>query len=197
MSLDFTAEVVVLTPEVRAAALAIGKPTALTRVMARQARNDLRAHFAQRHRENPNKLGGARSGFWLQVRGSVQQPVLLGKTSAVVVVEDPRLAQRVYGGVIKPKRAKVLTIPVHPQAYNRRARTIEGLVYIPMSRGETVGLLVMPASGGGLGEVYYALRKSVRQRADFKALPNFGWLQSRVVARAESWLRRELERRRR
>lgn len=191
MSLAFTAEFLRTTPEITATAKALGKEAVLTRVLGRQVRNDLMTHFAGRQQDSPNKLGAPRSNFWLQVRSSVQQPVLKGKTQAEVEVSDPRFMQKVHGGTIRPKRAKSLTIPVHPQAYNRRARTIDGLVFIPGDRGEVTGMLVMPAKDGGFGEIFYLLRKSVTQKRDPKALPSFSDLQAATTRRAERWLARQ------
>lgn len=193
MALTFSSSWVAITPELDRLRRVAGKPSrALTGVMARQVRNELQTHFARRHVENPNRLGAPRAGFWLQVRQSVQQPVFRGTASAEVVIADPRLAQKVYGGTIRAKRGKALTIPVHPAAYNRRAGTISGLVLLSDrgKKGDRVGLLVKPRPDKGFPEVYYLLKRSVTQGEDPEALPDFGALRRAALRRAEVFLRR-------
>lgn len=45
---------------------------------------------------------------------SVSGPIFVGSGRVRVSVTDFRLAQKVYGGTIRPKTAKALTIPVAP-----------------------------------------------------------------------------------
>lgn len=194
MALTFSGSVVAITPELDRLRRRVGKDARpVTTVMARSVRNDLQEHFRRRHADNPNWLGAPRSGFWLQVRSSVQQPVFSGRATADVVVADPRLAQKVYGGEIRAKRGRALTIPVHPKAYNRRAGTISGLVLLSdrgKAGGGRVGLLVKPRPDKGFPEVYYLLKTRVTQKADPEALPDFGVLQRRAVSRVERYLKR-------
>lgn len=80
-----------------------------------------------------------------------------------------------YGGRVTPKKAKALTIPVHPKAYGKRASDFPDLLYIPGADKATgtVGRLVMVKgrkTHGGRAmsrkgvelTTYFVLRTSVR-----------------------------------
>jgi len=75
-----------------------------------------------------------------------------------------------FGGVQRPKRARALTIPVHPKARGKRARDFTNLTLIPARPGadrENVGVLARVTNAGRKNEKvepYFALRTSVTIR---------------------------------
>lgn len=73
------------------------------------------------------------------------------------------LAHKITGGTIRAKKAKFLTIPVHPEAHNKRARQFRGLFF---AKG---GL--MRKTPDGRVEMMYKLKKSVTQKPWPGALP--------------------------
>ena len=76
-------------------------------------------------------------------------------------------AHKVTGGKITPKRKKMLTIPVIPQAHGLTARTFSKTI-APLFRVKNA--LVMSTADGGIKPVF-ALRKSVTQAPWKGALP--------------------------
>lgn len=83
----------------------------------------LRQHLLQKDANEPNRFvreegGTRRSHFWKKMAASIQ-PVIVnpGKKSYTIQIRDRRFNQKVYGGPIRPKKAKALAIPVHRDAY--------------------------------------------------------------------------------
>lgn len=177
---------------------AIKNPDGLLAVLGRDLRNQLVAHFRLRQKENPNKLGGKRTNFWLQVARSVQNPEV-ESDSIRISINDPRIEQKIYGGVIRPKRAKALTIPVAPEAYGRTASTLEhelGIKLFMMPGHFGHGLLAGVVSKGrgknaaSSVKVFYVLKGSVRQKPDPEALPDHNKVIVKLATRAEGYLAR-------
>jgi hypothetical protein len=168
------------------------------RVAGRAVANLLKRYFVAKNSAEPNKLGGKRTNFWLQIRDSVQAPVDSGANSVIVSIADPRFCQKVYGGEITAKRAGALTIPVHPAAHGRRASVLEQVLGIKLhlirqkSGGNTIGLLVGPGNQGtfGFGEIFYVLVKSVTQGPTPGALPPEATLIETARAAFAGWANR-------
>ena len=174
----------------------IASDHALLRILGRRGANDLKKHFRSRN-STPNKLGGRRSNFWLQVASSVQSPVIAGTSSVRIDITHPAYAQKLYGGTITAKRAKFLTIPVHPQAYGRTAAVFERETGIELFRPQTsegvlVRLLMGIGPDGGL-TVYYVLKRSVTQKADPNAFPNRETFADGLTEEARKYTLRKLK----
>lgn len=176
------------------------RPSALLAVLGRDAANQYRAHFRMKNR-TPNKLGGKRTNFWRGVADSVQAPRLEGGGTAVVIsIPHPSIAQKVKGGIIRPKRVKFLTIPVSPEAYGRTARSRNGgpgtfeaetglkLVFLKVGDHNAV---LATHRGGGM-QVEYILTASVNQDPDPTALPDPELVAARLLQRAEGYVERKL-----
>jgi phage gpG-like protein len=92
-----------------------------------------------------------------------------------VGTRDIRAAMLQYGGTVRPKSAKALTIPVSPEAYGKRARDFSNLVLIKprMKDPESIGLLVRKKGRGKkeTTEALFVLRRS----AKIEARPFLAW----------------------
>jgi hypothetical protein len=171
------------------------RPEAMVKVVGREGVNRLKAHFRERQK-TPNRLGGTRQNFWRQIAQSVSQPQLADAgTSVRITVADPRFAQKVFGGVIRAKKADALTLPVSKDAYGKTASTLEqekGIhLFVIASKGQGQGTgLLAAADGNGNITVHYLLKKSVNQQADPNALPERGAFLAALVARAEAYTAR-------
>lgn len=173
------------------------RPQAVMSAVGRELVNQLKTHFREKDKNEPNKLSPRREHFWLQVMRSVNAPVLRGPASVQVTISDPRMAHKVFGGPIVAKRAKALTIPVEERAYGRTVSTFEretGLKLFLVKKGEDPGgrggVLAVRAEGGGL-TVEYILAKRVRQDKDPTALPEEAMLQAALVNRARKVAERQ------
>jgi hypothetical protein len=148
-------------------------------------------HFRGKDK-SPNKLGGNRTHFWLEVGRSVNEPELLGDGSGVqVAVSHPVFAHKVKGGQISAKRAKALTIPLTPEAYGRRASVFEretGMKLFLLPDKDAHKAFLATEDSSGAVKRQYLLTPSVDQQADPTAMPDESRLREAVVARAVSFL---------
>lgn len=137
------------------------QPARLAPIIGRSARNATREHLFSRDAQG-NKLGGPRTHYY----GAAARATNFTTEGNSVIVSIPQLGirQRYYGGTIKPKTAKYLTIPVHPSAHGKRAREFGDLVVL-FGRGGPYALARKD------GTVLFRLAKSVTQRADSTVLP--------------------------
>jgi hypothetical protein len=165
-------------------------PRALLLNAGREVGNQLKKHFQQRDRDDANHLSARRSHFWLAVSRTVQKPVVSGYT-VTVVINDPRFAQKVFGGKIVAKEAGALTIPVEERAYDRTTQVFEAetglkLFLIKSGKGAFQNALLAVKDDSARGfTVEYLLTPSVNQPADADALPFKPLLEQAILASAQ------------
>ena len=118
---------------------------------------------------NPDR----REHFWLQISRSVQAPVVNSDTSVSISINDPRFAQKVFGGPIVAKRARNLSIPVEKDAYGRTPATYEQETGFKLFLVHGANqLLLARALGDGRVQIEYLLTPRVNQAPDPTALPD-------------------------
>lgn len=169
------------------------RPRSILQAAARSVRRDLQRHFRQRDRQ-VNALGGRRTHWWARVAQSTQIASVTDQ-QAVVSISEPGLGLKVTGGVIRPVEAKALTIPLHPEAHGRRARTVELATGMPLWR-------YRPKKGGPTFlaqtlnddqiRIMYVLKSVARVKADPYALPDQGMMDRNAAQAAEAQLKAEL-----
>lgn len=171
------------------------RPDAVLKVAGREGANRLRAHFRRLDREKPNKMGARREHFWLQVGRSITQPKVDAPRGRITIsITDPRFAQKLYGGVIRAKRGRFLTIPVSREAYGRSASVFEreegvNLVFIRQRNRA----LLASVRGVDRLQVEYILTPQVRQERDPDALPDLDTLAGQIADRAATTAARQME----
>lgn len=163
-------------------------PQAVLMTAGREFSNQLKKWFRKKEQTDHNKLSERREHFWLQVSRTVNNPVQTGYNTVSVTVSDPRIAQKVFGGTILPKRASALTIPVSEKAYGRTASTFEaetGLKLFVLGSKDHDRGGVLATMVEGQVEIEYVLSKGVDQAADPTALPDMKEVERKVVERAQ------------
>jgi hypothetical protein len=152
-------------PDLRAAFAHVTNPRAALKVLGRRVSNDYRRRFRDFNGSRKNKLGAKRSNFWLEVSRSVQNPRQVSDSAVLVSITHPAIAQKIFGGVITPKRAKSLSIPSIPAAYDRAPAVLERELSITLFRLKSRGgsLFLAAATASGVVKVFYALKRSVNQ----------------------------------
>ena len=138
----------------------------LGRVLGRAAGNVLKAHFRARNSKQSNKLGGKRTNFWSRVAQSVQT-AKMERAKIVVPINHPAINQKVFGGTIRARKGKNISIPIHKDAHGKSPRVFSNLIFAISSRGNKL----LGAKVAGVMIWYYVLKKSVTQSADPDALP--------------------------
>lgn len=152
-----------------------------------EANQLLRDHFYRLHgqRGRPDGSGFYRDAADLTFHRVVDDGVYVGTAKTGV-------RQRRHGGRITPRESKLLTIPVHPAAYNVRARdsSLPELSLIPTG---TPGVLILAHTGqGGFFVPYYVLVPEVYQDPDPTVLPNRDEFSAAALRGIRGAMRRQL-----
>ena len=163
----------------------------------------LQQHFKGRQQE-PNRLGGKKTNFWQAVYRSTQ----IGEVTdryGMVVIGEPRFAQKVYGGTIQAgkniskatgKPTKYLAIPARAEAHGKTPSLMKDmeLQFVPLKSGGAA--LVVKSTARRLKEniglVMFWLRRQVHQEPDPKALPDKDEIEAAALAGAEAELRKAI-----
>lgn len=160
-------------PAAKAVSRAI-MPAQLNPVIGRSVRNSVREHLFALNGSRPNQLGGRRTNFYTGA-GRATQFQVLSDTHIEVSSNHVGIAQRYYGGTIKPKKGKYLTIPARAEAHGKRAREFPDLEVLRRGGvGEPFALARKINGQGGAkggGEILFWLKKEVTQRPDPTVLP--------------------------
>jgi len=128
--------------------------------------------FKEKNKNEPNKLGADRTNFWTNVGKSVLPTIVKG-FDIIIRISDFRFAQKLYGGTIKAKRVRFLTIPISKQAYGNRVSVFEQetgkkLFRIKSKKGN---FLLVESVDGGI-KPHYLLKQSVKQKPWPNSLPS-------------------------
>lgn len=154
----------------------------------------LKAYYEQKDWNEPNRLTlERRTHFWHQIGESILPKPKIEDRKIHVVVTDPRFPQKVYGGPIVPKRAKALTIPVHPDAYARSAAEVARIVgplHIIKAGGEA--FLVADKSRHTFAPLFI-LRYKVNQKPWPGALPKQAKMKEVMTAELQRYFESLLE----
>ena len=175
--------------ELNAAAGRMRDTAAVTKVGANAVANKLKSHFRELNQQ-PNKEGWAKSGFWAEIRDSVQ--VLTDGNAGVVQINDPRINLKIFGGTVTAKTAGALAIPlldefkgVLPSTFPR-----DHFFFLPDKSGKNVGILA-EALGDHTIRAAYLLRKSTTHAPQADALPPMDELRDIAVAAMKRYLERQ------
>lgn len=192
------------------------------RVIGRAVANLLRSHFtalefSAAHHRTASALGAPRTGFYSEAARGVQQPEI-DANGVVVAINKIGLALRYFGGIVRPVRAKLLTIAARIEAYGKRASEFHNLRLI-MFRRQGDGRLraragPLPPSGAGAlvereasvlrgtkkagtakgdsigGLIYFWLVRQATQKADPTVLPTDTEIGNAAVNAARSFVER-------
>ncbi len=159
-------------------------PERISTVGGRAAVGVSRKHLLGLNRSRPNRLGGRRSNFYQHAGNSINTTTA-GDTFTISF-GSVGLAQRYFGGTIRAKNAKYLTIPARAEAYGKRASEFNDLQFVVFESGPALvrrsqstikfrkgkdGSRRAVRSGDAAGEVMFWLRRSVDQAPDPSVLP--------------------------
>lgn len=181
----------------------VGDPAKVLLPVGRRVANDVRRHMRKRKRD-PKSIASRnnfpRRGYWNRVAKSVQAPKLRGATTAVVSITDPTFGIKLRGGVIRPKRAKALAIPIAPETGGRFPRVFERetghQLFVPKAitpRGRRTSRFlayVEERAGKTRLRVAYVLAQQVTVPKDPLALPPQDELDAAIIDQANQQLAR-------
>lgn len=164
------------------------RPQAMWKEAGRAVANQIRKHLTEQNAK-PNKLGGARTNFYDEVRQATGNPELEGDGVSITIA-DPRFALQVYGGDVVAKEKAALTIPLHALAHGRRVSVFEDTTGIDLFRPK--GKNVLMGMHEGEVKAFYALVKRVTVRKNPNALPTQDAMDAVAVEQAGKHLERAL-----
>jgi len=129
--------------------------------------------------------------FWDELARAISVSEI-SDSGATVSADHYAAAQKQYGGEIRPKNAKALTIPISPEAKGKRASEFAGrdLFVIKSKSPDTKGILGYSSAGQFVG--LFVLRTRVRQKAD-PFWPDESTTLRLGLAEAEFWLKKQTE----
>lgn len=117
-----------------------------------------RAHWLEKDAKEPNYFvreffGTRRTHYWRKMSNAVGAvEVDVSGMSFKIPIKSKTLRQKVKGGPITPKKARALTIPVHPDAYARSAAELERALGVKLFILRTV-----------LGDAFLAAKRQLRK----------------------------------
>lgn len=182
-----------VTPELEKIMANVRDRTQLHGSLGGRAERALRDHFARREAE-PNKRGWPKQHFWDQIRSATALGTVDG-AGATITINDERLAQKIYGGTIRPGLGKkYLAIPEIAEASGISPKSLTNLrPLVRYVNGERRAVALVERKASAIkygrkrkdgtrkitqtasilgGAVWYWLVKSVTQRKDERALPD-------------------------
>lgn len=94
-------------------------PDQVNPIIGRSARNTYRTHLFGIDGQRANKLGGARTNFYASAARATQFRVQ--GDLVIVSINQVGIGLRYFGGTVRPKVKKYLTIPAVAEAHGKRA----------------------------------------------------------------------------
>lgn len=147
---------------------------------AQRVIDDLTDWYHLNDKHEPNRFvqdgtGSRRTHFWNQIADSIRGPFVSGR-GVRIEITDKRIKQKIYGGEIHAKNVRFLTIPIHPEAYARRAAELFSLVGKLFVVRMKDGRLFLAGKPDGKAVFYYRLKESVNQKPWPTAAPKRRWI---------------------
>jgi hypothetical protein len=161
-------------------------------VAGRAAANTVQKHLRGLDRTRSNDLGGRRSHFYSLA--ALATSFTTDDQGAIVTVAHLGIAQRYYGGTIRPINAKALAIPARAEAYGRRPRDADNPQDLFVRPGRAGRTAVLARRQGKRLEVWYWLVKSVTQDPDLTVLPREEEITTAATAATDNYIQRHLDR---
>lgn len=140
---------------------------------ARGLANLIRDHLFERNEASKARPGWPKSNYYADAAQSVSSTVAEGG-AAVVSISKEGMALHYYGGIVKPKKAKALAIPLRPEVAGIWPSEYAGIGKVLFKIKKTGGKAVLAARDENTGKgfrVLWLLMKSVEVKGDEKILP--------------------------
>lgn len=170
------------TPALSMAIRRLERPRPVMEAAGKAVEVRLQRHFKERQAEG-NKHGWPSQNFWHGGPNSVSSNTGLEsvtETRATVAVADVRFMFKVEGGTIRPKRAKLLRIPLRAEAYalGNKGSVRESAPFLKFIKTKSGFYLVRERDS--VTEFWFRLVPKVTQEADPRALPPAGEFEAAI-----------------
>jgi hypothetical protein len=151
-------------------------------VVARSTKELVRQHLFAYGRTHPNKLGGKRTQFYGDAARTIETDV--EGSTAVVIITKTGIAQRLFGGEIKAKNVKYLTIPAIAAAHGKSAGDFANLRFVRFGKEESAPAALIEDAPRSARWSYSGKRVSGKQFSEFGGQYKsrvFFWLKQSVM----------------
>jgi hypothetical protein len=137
-------------------------------------------HLDQHYVGKPNKLGGAATGYWSDVRNKIfGRP---NATGAQVTARGPGLSMKYDGGTVRPGKGtssftgrptQYLAIPVSPLSHGKRPGDFGKSLFLVQLHGPAAaaGLVRRQGRSNKRGQLLFILTKQAKIKADRNITP--------------------------
>lgn len=161
----------------------LADPSDLNVTLGERLESDLSDYFVKRNQQ-PNKRGWNKRDWWAKVANDMN--LLIESNGARLIINEPGFALRLFGGVVRPKTAKALTIPLTEKAYlAERASEFPGELFRPR------GTNILATEDGDDFEAHYALVKKTTHEPDDEALPKLEDLEKMLAEETSNYVKNQ------
>ncbi len=140
----------------------------LMRAVGQAMKDSMREHYAGLP---PNKRGWPSQGFWKKQGTDKVAISSFDESQATVVVDSVEMGHKFFGGTIKPKEAKALSIPLSPEAYATGSARLWSGSKLTMIKRKGKPPLLVDTSNPDVWHIHYVLVPSVTHAPDERAFP--------------------------
>ena len=144
--------------------LGVLAPARLLPVVGRAGVNVEQRHLRALNQARPNGLGGRGTNYYAAAARGTSYSVQ--PDGVTISINQIGIALHYYGGTVRPRAAKYLTIPAAPEAHGKRARDFGDLEVVFGREGRPIALARKARGKRGFGTILFRLVKSVTQRPD-------------------------------
>lgn len=155
-----------ITPNLEKLKRRLANKSAINRALSRAVANLFRKHFRKLSGTNKNRFG-VKNSFWRRMRDSVTEE----STPTVAAVSmDRAVALRKFGGTVVPTGSRrFLTIPIHRDAYGKKATEFEDSYVITTKRNKK---FIAIDGDDGDPKFLYLMTESTQHKPNSDATPD-------------------------
>ena len=165
-------------------------------IIGESGKNAVRNHLDALDSKRRNRLGGRRTHFYGDAAKSTNFRIT--SNGVEVAINHVGIAQRYFGGTIKPVNARNIAVPAAAEAHGKRPREFGNLRLVFGGKGVNISVegrikrfrmgLAKKDSGARAGKLLYRLVKSVTQEADKTVLPKDDEILDHVAGDVKAYL---------
>lgn len=146
--------------------------------------------LARTRHATAQRLGATPTGFYADAAGRIRS--VADGVDATVILDHPGFANARQDVEIRPRNAKMLTLPISAASYGKRARAFSDL-FVKRDRKTGRVFLVRRKAGKKL-ERLFLLLKVVRKRRDDTLLPSEATLRDAAADGVRGMMRHQVSR---